>query len=159
MDIKAQTLGETMSTVPVIDAQAIWAVIELLELLEKQPELLKSSLPYPDPFVDLLKKLVKIHNKPTEKEPGKELTLEQEIALLRAEIDEYKDIAKSSEDETVFSSYVKLRVSVLNKVLEFQERIFNLSQMKEFEQKVLKAVDVVLTPEQKTNFIQLLEEK
>lgn len=144
---------------PQIDRSSIWSVVEFVEASKKQPELLTdNSCPYPKEFLDFVRSVVN-------KDKAKGATtnsiedLEDEIRNIYTELDDFKASLNSDSEGQVYVSYMRLRATLLTKMVEVKERVFNLRSMKLFQDRVLAGLDKICTPEQRTEFIAYLEGK
>lgn len=139
-------------TLPVISNDIIWQFLEIVEAVKKEPSLTE-GMTYPHDFLKLLKTQGNV-NKVT----GKTLEdLETEVASLYTELDEFKEIIPVGDNDATIA-YLKLKATLIGKLVDLQERVFNAKRIKQFENAVLAAVDAVMTPEQRTNFMRYLDE-
>ena len=144
---------------PKIDRSSIWAVVEFVEAAKSQPDLLTNpDCPYPKEFMDIVRNLFN-------KEKAKAATatsfedLEEEIQNIYTELDDFKTAINQDTDGQVYVSYMRLRAGLLTKMIEVKERIYNAKSMKVFQDRVLKGLDAICTPEQRTQFMDYLEGK
>lgn len=142
---------------PKIDGSSIWAVLEFVEQAKASPEILNDKeLPYPTEFINLVKSIaIKVQAKKAVASTIEEL--EQQVTDIYDELDDFKAAINMDENGQVFVSYMRLRGQLLAKLVEIKERIFNVKKMKEFQDQVLKALDMICTAEQKTKLIDILE--
>lgn len=148
---------------PHIDQNSIWGMLEFVESVKQSPELLQDpECPYPAEFTALIAKITpKAKKDKTELEGEKSGfdDIDQEIKTIYEELDDFKDGLGADTEGQVYVSYMRLRAQLLTKMLEVKERLYNVKSMKLFQERLLKGVDAVLTPEQRTKFIEYLEGK
>lgn len=142
-----------MSNLPTIDNAIIWQVLEIVEAVKKDPSV-SDTLTYPHDFLKLLKTLGNVN-----KVSGKTLEdLETEIASLYTELDEFRNSMEDEDGNDLKIAYLKLKAVLIGKLVDLKERVYNMKQIKQFETTVLAAIDAVMTPDQKTNFMRYLDE-
>lgn len=140
---------------PKIENQSIWAFMELVEKARAQPEMLKdNACPYPADFIKVISLLTTVQK-------VKSMTLEDlemDIAAIVTELEDLRQVIDNADTEAI-SAYLKLKAALVGKLMDLKERNYNLRTMKAFETGVLKAVDQVMNPEQRTKFMSILETK
>lgn len=134
-------------------ADAILDFMEFIETLRAEPERLDDGSLLPE-FVEIIKPLVvKVETKT--QSIG---DLESEILQLNSELNQFKPtFGITEEDREQQQQYIKLKASLINKLVDLKERTMNLRAMKSFQDKVLLAVDKIMTAEQRTAFMEELE--
>lgn len=135
-------------------------------LLENPGALDHPSCPYSNEMKNALKtfmaiKAPKLEEKMASEEDELEgmdkwQMLEHEATILFKELKSFGNTL-TVDDTSERMAYFKTRTSLLEKITSIQERNFGLREMHEFRQSVLALIDDVLTPDQKTEFIQRLE--
>lgn len=145
---------------PKIDRSSIWAVVEFVEAAKTQPELLTSGeCPYPKEFMEIVRSLFNKDKAQAAVTATSMEDLENEIANIYNELDEFKTAIDQDAEGQVYVSYMRLRASLLTKMVEVKERIYNIKSMKAFQDRVLAGLDAICTPEQRTKFMDYLEGK
>lgn len=144
-------------TYPKIDNTSIWALVEFVEAVKKQPELLdQNACPYPEPMIQIIKDALykeKAHTSATSSIED----LEKQIADIYEELDEFKNGLDADQEGQVFVSYMRLRGQLLSKMVDIKERVYNIKKMKEFQDTVIKILETVCTAEQRTKVMEMLE--
>lgn len=141
-----------MTQLPTIPNDIIWQLLEIVEAVKKEPEL-ADSLSYPHDFLKLLKTLGnvnKVANKTLE-------DLETEIASLYTELDDFKNIIPEGDNDATIA-YLKLKAVLITKLVDLQERTYNLKRQKQFESTLLAAIDVCMNAEDRTKLMRYLDE-
>ncbi len=145
---------------PKIDRSSIWAMVEFVEAAKTQPELLTNGdCPYPKEFMEIIRSLFNKDKAVKAVTASSMEDLEEEIQSIYNELDEFKSAIDTDKDGQVYVSYMRLRATLLTKMVEVKERIYNVKSMKTFQERLLKGLDAVCTAEQRTNFIEYLEGK
>lgn len=144
---------------PKIERASIWAVVEFVEAAKKQPELLTNGdCPYPKEFMEIIRSL--FNQEKAEKATTTSMDdIEEEIRNIYNELDDFKAGLNSDEDGQVYVSYMRLRATLLTKMLEVKERLYNVKSMKIYQDRLLAGLDKVCSPEQRTEFMEFLEGK
>lgn len=135
--------------------ESIWDFVELMQRLKTEPELLDTDQ-FPPEFRSLVKPLLQSNS-------AKAQTIDDlmtEINSLYQELNNFSPGIAENDRET-YTQYLKLKASLIGKIVELKERTMNLRSIKVFQDRVLAAVDKVLTAENRTEFMALLgvEEK
>lgn len=137
-----------------MNKESIWDFMEFMERVKANPDLLDSDQ-YPPEFVKMIKPLIAVGKARTQTIED----LETEILSLYAELNEFRPVfGVSDEDREGQQQYIKLKASLIGKVVDLKERTLNLRTLKSFQDKVLLAVDKVMSPEQRTDFMKVLSE-
>lgn len=132
--------------------ETVWDFVEFVERAKKDPKLLE-DVSLPSEFVVLVKPLIIADNT-----KGKDINdLETEISDLYAEVNEFKP-GMFDDDRDAQQQYLKLKAALIGKLVDLKERTWNLRTMKSFQDKVLLAIDKVMTAEQRTEFMKILGE-
>lgn len=130
--------------------ESMWDMVEFVQRLKKEPDLLETG-GYPPEFVAIVRPLVQTA-------AVKSQTIEDvmtEIQNLYQELNQFSP-GIMAEDRETYTQYLKLKASLISKIVELKERSMNLRTIKTFQDRVLLAVDKVLTVEQRTEFMQEL---
>lgn len=134
--------------------ESIWDFLEFIERVKANPDLLNSDQ-YPPEFVQVVKPMVA-----TGKASGQSIEdLATEIQSLYEELNAFKPVfSATDEDREGQQQYLKLKASLIGKLVDLKERTMNLRTLKTFQDKVLLAVDKVMSAEQRTEFMKVLSE-
>lgn len=130
--------------------ESIWDFVELMQRLKTEPELLDTDQ-FPPEFRALVKPLL-------QSTAAKAQTIDDlmtEIQSLYNELNQFSPGILEADRET-YTQYLKLKTSLIGKIVELKERTMNLRSIKVFQDRVLAAVDKVLGAEQRTEFMQIL---
>lgn len=135
-----------------MNKETVWDFIEFVERAKKDPNLL-DDVSIPPEFVKLVRPLIQ-----TDEAQSKTLEdLGSELTELYKEVQDFKP-ATFDDDREAQQQYLKLKAALIGKLVDLKERTWNLRTLKTFEDKVLLAVDKVLTAEQRTEFMKILGE-
>lgn len=135
-----------------MNKQSVWDFLEFVERVKKDPNLLE-DVNLPPEFTAVIRPLFQ-----TEAAKSGDLTsLEDEITTLYKEVNDFKPTILS-DDRDAQQQYLKLKASLIGKLVDLKERTWNLRSIKSFQDKILLAVDKVLTAEQRTEFMKILGE-
>jgi len=130
--------------------ESIWDFVQLMQRLTTEPELLDTDQ-FPPEFRALVKPLLQTT-------VAKAQTIDDlmtEIQSLYNELNQFSPGILEADRET-YTQYLKLKTSLIGKIVELKERTMNLRTVKTFQDRVLAAVDKVLTSEQRTEFMNIL---
>lgn len=131
--------------------ESIWDFVEFVEKAKAQPELLESDQ-LPPEFVNLVRPLI-------QSQGAKAQTIDDlmtEIQTLYNELNQFSP-GIMSEDRETYTQYLKLKASLIAKIVELKERTLNMRTIKSFQDRALLAIDKVLTADQRTEFMKTLE--
>ena len=133
--------------------ETVWDFVEFVERAKKDPNLLE-DISLPPEFVKLVRPLIQ-----AEAGKAKDITdLETEISDLYREVNDFKP-GTLDDDRDAQQQYLKLKAGLISKLVDLKERTLNLRTLKNFQDKVLLAVDKVMTAEQRTEFMNILGDK
>lgn len=133
--------------------ETVWDFVEFVERAKKDPNLLE-DVSLPPEFVKLVRPLILAEVGKT-----KDITdLETEISELYREVNDFKP-GTLDDDRDAQQQYLKLKAGLIGKLVDLKERTWNLRTLKNFQDRVLLAVDKVLTAEQRTDFMKTLGEQ
>lgn len=137
-----------------MDKESIWNFLEFIERVKANPDLLNDNQ-LPPEFVQTVRPLIAVG-----KATGQTIEdLATEIQSLYEELNAFKPIfSATEEDREGQQQYLKLKASLIGKLVDLKERTMNLRTMKSFQDKILLAVDKVMTAEQRTEFMKVLAE-
>lgn len=130
--------------------ESIWDFVELMERLKLEPELLNTDQ-FPPEFVSIVRPLIQT----TAAKSQTIDDLQGEIQTLYNELNQFSP-GLATDDRETYTQYLKLKASLIGKLVELKERTMNLRTLKSFQDKVLLAVDKVMTAEQRTEFMEVL---
>lgn len=134
-------------------SESIWDFVELMQRLKTEPELLDSGQ-FPPEFVTIVRPLIQTG-------VAKAQTIDDlmtEIQSLYQELNQFSP-GIMAEDRETYTQYLKLKASLISKIVELKERTMNLRSIKVFQDRVLLAVDKVMNAEQRTEFMKVLDLK
>jgi hypothetical protein len=95
----------------------------------------------------------------TDNAKGKDINdLETEISDLYKEVNEFKP-GSLDDDRDAQQQYLKLKAALIGKLVDLKERTWNLRTLKNFQDRVLLAIDKVMSAEQRTEFMKILGEQ
>jgi hypothetical protein len=133
--------------------ESVWDFVEFVERAKKDPNLLE-DVNLPSEFVKLVKPLIQ-----TDNAKGKDINdLETEISDLYKEVNEFKP-GSLDDDRDAQQQYLKLKAALIGKLVDLKERTWNLRTLKNFQDRVLLAIDKVMSAEQRTEFMKILGEQ
>lgn len=133
--------------------ESVWDFVEFVERAKKDPNLLE-DVNLPSEFVKLVKPLIQ-----TDNAKSKDINdLETEISELYKEVNDFKP-GTLDDDRDAQQQYLKLKAALIGKLVDLKERTWNLRTLKNFQDKVLLAIDKVMTAEQRTEFMKTLGEQ
>lgn len=142
-------------SLPTPDTNTLWDIVEIYESAKKDPNILNE---YPKEFSAILAAALKKNERSTAG-VNSIADIENEITNIREELETFGNQLKHDEDGQLMVAYMRLKTQVLTKMIDIQERTFNLKTMKQFQERVLTAFDKILTAEQRTKVTHLLEGK
>lgn len=128
-------------------SESIWDFVELMERLKREPEFLDTDQ-FPPEFRTIVKPLLQVGAAKSQTIDD----LQTEIQNLYTELNQFSP-GIASEDRETYTQYLKLKAGLISKIVELKERTINLRNIKNFESRVLLAIDKVLTVEQRTEFM------
>lgn len=141
-----------MTNLPTIANDVVWQLLEIVEAVKKDPALVE-DMTYPHDFQKLLKTLGNVN-----KVSSKTLEdLETEISSLYVELEEFKQ-ELDKDDTDAIGAYLKLKATLITKLVDLQERVLNAKRYKQFETAVLGAIDACVNPEDRTKLMRWLDE-
>lgn len=134
-------------------------MVEFVEAVKTQPELLTSDqCPYPKEFTEIVRDAL-FKSKAKVAVTSSLEDIENQIAEIQEDLEDFRGSLNADEDGQIFVSFMRLKGQLLVKLVDVKERVYNAKKMKEFQDRVLKALDTLCTPEQKTRLIEILEGK
>lgn len=136
-----------------MNKETLWDFVEFVERAKKDPNLLE-DISLPPEFVKLVRPIIYV-----DQAKAKDINdLETEITELYKEVNDFKP-STLDEDRDAQQQYLKLKASLVGKLVDLKERTWNLRTLKNFQDRVLLAVDKVMTAEQRTEFMKILGEQ
>lgn len=144
---------------PDITADSLTPFRTLVALLNKDPGLLlRSDCPYEPKTLEFL---TRYFGKPPEEEYDLEAlsdpeNLDHELAKLYAGLIRFQNSDRIDPKERV--QWAKAMTGILNKIIEMRERVFNLKKYSNFQTRVMTFLETVATPDQRTEFVDMLGE-
>lgn len=136
-----------------MNKETLWDFVEFVERAKKDPNLLE-DISLPPEFVKLVRPIIYV-----DQAKAKDINdLETEITELYKEVNDFKP-STLDEDREAQQQYLKLKAGLISKIVDLKERTMNLRTLKNFQDRVLLAVDKVMTAEQRTEFMKILGEQ
>lgn len=145
---------------PPIPPEAFPPVVTMLRLLAQNGDEYLEQSPYPPILVQFFASMQVGPKGGSDliinSDQDKWIILEKEARSLFNELKVTKDRFKP-EDVTEQMQYFRTAASLLEKLIGLQERAIGLKQMSDFQAGIIKFMDEILTPDQRTIFMERLE--
>lgn len=137
------------------DAQLV--PFRTLEIQLKQfPDLLdRQDCPYPPHIRTLVRRLIGEHVGPIVDEPMDDDDLVQETVNLYREIQRASLNVNTSDPKDKMTIY-KTSADLLTKLIALREKAVNMREMSNFQKSVIEVLESVLTPAQRSDFVEKL---
>lgn len=149
---------------PPMSTPAIAPFRVLKQMLANNPALLdEPNCPYPDDIKLFLKELMMpgMDHRPAEIIAAVSVDFDDPDALIQEFEKLYREIqavtkesAKLDPNERI--QWAKAATGLLEKIVTLKEKSFNIRSHSQFQRKVIDLIDVVLAPEQRTEFVRRL---